>query len=267
MYRQFYHLSRDPFSKTLPPHDAYITHDFREMSNRLDFLMRQGGIGMFCAASGFGKTFGMRAWSSRLNTNVQKCAYICLSTVSALEFYRKLSVALGIEPGYKKSDMFKTVQEHLYYEAVERKVKSAIIIDEAQYLSEAILRDLKMITNFDMDSRDCVSVVLSGQTTLADKLSRNLHEALRQRIVVNYTFEGLSEDESASYIDSMLEQAGGTGTILDPAAKAAAYGACQGSIRRLNSILTNALRIGAQQQSLSVNADMVYAAVEETALR
>ena len=56
-------------------------------------------------------------------------------------------------------------------------------------------------------------------------------------------------------------------SIFDPAAVAAAHGCCNGSIRRLNKVLTGALRIGAQQRAASVDAEMVLSASQEVSLR
>lgn len=267
MFRQYYNLTQNPFSKAIPIKDAFTTHDFAQMRTRLDFLAKTGGIGMFCAGSGYGKTFAMRTWARELNRNTTNHAYICLSTVSTGEFYRQLCHALGVDARYKKSDMFKAIQEHLIYQSVEKRMQTIITIDEAQYLSNDILRDLKMITNFEMDSRDCVGIALVGQPVLADVLSRGIHEALRQRIVVNYTFEGLKEAEVKDYVDSLLRSAGASPDIIDASALLAAFGCCQGSIRKLNTLLTNALRIGAQTQAAAINTDMMLAANEETAIR
>lgn len=58
-----------------------------------------------------------------------------------------------------------------------------------------ILNDLKMIFNFEMDSKDYAVLILIGQPVLNDILSRAVHEALRQRIMVNYTFVGIEFEE------------------------------------------------------------------------
>ena len=54
--------------------------------------------------------------------------------------------------------------------------------------------------------------------------------------------------------------------IFDDAALAAAHGVSGGSIRRLNSVIVNALTIGAQQQSRCVDAEMVRSAAEELSI-
>ena len=266
-FEQYWHLARNPFDKSLPARDAFATRDFREATSRLDFLARAGGIGLITAPPGAGKTYALRAWSGALNPNAASHVYICLSTVSPVEFYRQLCQGLGIEPACRKSDMFRQVQEHLRYRSVDKGLQTVVTVDEAQYLSHEILRDLKMLANFDMDSRDCMALVLAGQPVLADVLCRTAHEALRQRVVVSYAFRGIAADEAAPYVEAMLRRAGASPTVFDPAAVAAAHGCCNGSVRRLNQVLTGALRIGAQQGAASVDAEMVLSAAQEASIR
>lgn len=266
LFEQYWHLARNPFDKALPARDAFATRDFREATSRLDFLARAGGIGLLTAPPGAGKTYAIRAWSSSLNPNSASHVYICLSTVSPVEFYRQLCQGLGIEPAHRKVDMFRQVQGHLRYRSVDKGLQTVVTVDEAQYLSSDILRDLKMLANFDMDSRDCMALVLAGQPALADVLSRTAHEALRQRVAVSYAFRGIAADEAAPYVEALLRGAGASPDIFDPAAVEAAHGCCNGSLRRLNRVLTGALRIGAQQRAASVDAEMVLSAAGEASM-
>ena len=105
-----------------------------------------------------------------------------------------------------------------------------ICLDEAQYLNNDILKDLKMLCNFSMDSKNCFSVLLLGQPTLTGLLMRQPNEALRQRITVNYQFEGLQEKEALDYIETQMNLVGASGRIFDENAALVAYGSCGGSI-------------------------------------
>lgn len=266
MFEHFYNLKANPFSKNIAVENAYNSNDMKEMQTRLDHLLRVGGIGMFCSSPGMGKTFAFRSWAKKLNPNTTKLIYICMSTVSSGEFYRQLCQELGLSPAYRKVDMFHDIQNHIRYLACDKRMKVVIAVDEAQYLNTSILQDLKMLTNFEMDSKDYFSLVLIGQTTLAQILMRQPYEALRQRIIVNYTFEGMRESQACDYAKEMLRQSGGDPETFNEAALVSAYKASGGSIRRLNSILTAALRIGATQQARSIDAEMVLAAQDEVAL-
>ena len=227
-------LARDPFTKEIPTSDAYETQDLKEFRARLDFLSRAGGVGLVTAQPGFGKTFALRAWSDGTPRDVD-VRYACLSTVTCLEFYRQLCDVLGIEPSYRKTDMFKRVQAHLREQSVERHVRVVLALDEAQFLAGDVLR-------------------------------RGSYEALRQRVVVSYELRGVTEDEARGYVSSMLRAAGGSPSAVSDAAVTAANGIAGGSVRRLGSILSAAIRIAAQEGRDQVDAEMVRSASEEVYL-
>lgn len=69
--------------------------------------------------------------------------------------------------------------------------------------------------NFSMDSRDCFSLVLIVQPVLNNILEKQIHGAFKQRIIINYNFEGLSEDEALEYIHSRLSLAGASPEVFD----------------------------------------------------
>lgn len=263
---RFYNMSRNPFSKGLPCDLAHQTEDLRQVHARLDHLARAGGIGLITADPGMGKTFAVRTWAERLNPNTNRLVYLCLSTVTNMEFYRELCQGLGIEPCFKKTDMFRDVQACVRSLVEERRQRVTVVVDEAHYLQSSVLRDLQMIANFDMDSRDMLAIVLVGHTVLAQYLSRQPHEALRQRLVASYRMRGLDEAGTADYVRSMLLRAGADPDILDAAALASAHACAGGSVRRLNSVVTNALTIGAQQRARAIDAEMVRCAADELAI-
>ena len=266
MFRRFYNLSSNPFTKSVASRDAFSTEDLRAVHGRLDYLLNAGGIGLVTADPGSGKTFAVRTWSERQNPNVVKIVYMSMTTVSATEFYRQLCGELGLVPAFRKVDMFRDLQAQLRNLCEEKRMRVMIVVDEAQYLQPSVLRDLKMLTNFDMDSRDCFALLLVGQPVLAQQLNRQPNEALRQRIVVNYAMEGVDEEQACAYVREMLRKAGGDPDLFDPAALAGAYAASGRSLRRLNSIVVNALMIGAQQQASHIDAEMVISAAQEAAL-
>lgn len=266
MYKQYYGMSSNPFDKELETKHAYITQDMKAMQGRLDYLKNHPGIGLFTAGPGQGKTFALRYFAEKLNPNITKFYYICLSTVTTIEFYRQMCRTLGIEASHKKSSMFRDIQEYFENMSMNKKVHCMVCLDEAQYLNNDILKDLKMLCNFSMDSKNCFSLILLGQPSLTNILMRQPNEALRQRITVNYQFEGLQEKEALEYINKQMELVGASGRILDENAALVAYGSCGGSIRKLNLILTKSLMIGAQNQKHNIDADMVLSAVNDIEL-
>ena len=103
--------------------------------------------------------------------------------------------------------MFKAIQDRLFYLYKDKRQPLILAIDEAQYLSNGILQDLKMLMNFKYDSLNCFTLILSGEPVLNRTLKRPIHEALRQRIAVHYTFQGLDPDETSAYIKHKIRVA------------------------------------------------------------
>jgi len=267
MFKSFYGLTFNPFDKSLPESHAFESRDFKEMLARLDYLKNTRGIGLFTAPPGMGKTFALRCFAKKLNPNLFRLAYICLSTVSVSEFYHQFSYELGLDYSTKKTVMFRNIQERLFYLFKEKRKTFVLAIDECQYLNAGIFRDIKMLMNVHFDSLDCFALVFIGQPYLVSILEKPVHESLRQRIVIHYNCEGLSSAEAKDYIYSRLLAAGGARTIMDDAAVQAVVNSCQGTPRLINSLMTNALILGAQLQKTVIDTEVVLAASNSLALR
>ncbi|MCD7791655.1 MAG: AAA family ATPase [Bacteroides thetaiotaomicron] len=267
MFTDYYGLSFNPFDKqNIKERDAFRSRDHRQMQERLEYLKKVRGIGVFTARPGMGKTYALRCFMNGLNPNQYQTAYVSLSTVSVTEFYRQFCDILGVEAGGNKTAMFHAIQERVYYLYREKKQPLILAIDEAQYLNYNILRDLKMLMNYSYDSLNCFCLVLVGEPYLNHILEKQVHEALRQRITVHYNYEGLSDEEVPEYIGHKLEIAGGSRSILDGGAMSAVHGYSEGNARKIDNLMTDALTIGAQQNKHSIDAEIVMAAANNQSL-
>ena len=196
MYNSYYGLSFNPFDKQqLKEKDHFVSHDFTEMTNRLNYLKDIRGIGVFTARPGMGKSFCLRCFASGLNPSLFHMEYICLSTISVADFYKQLCAILGVSDKGGKTGMFRAIQEQIYYLYKEKRQPLLLAIDEAQYLGTGILNDIKMLMNYGYDCVNCFTLILCGESHLNDTLPKPVHEALRQRITVHYNYAGLFDDE------------------------------------------------------------------------
>jgi type II secretory pathway predicted ATPase ExeA len=268
MFKGFYGLSKNPFDKqSLSEKDSFASKDHREMTTRLSYLKNIRGIGVFTSPPGFGKTFALRCFAATLDRNLFGLAYVCLSTVSLTEFYRQFCTVLGIEVSHSKSAMFKSVQERLYHLFKEKKRPLILLLDEAHELNATILKDIKMIMNHAFDSVNCFTLALVGEPHLNSILEKPVHEALRQRIVVHYNFEGLSDDETEQYILHKLRVAGAADSVLGEGTLPAIVGYSRGNPRLTDNLMTEALLLGAQLEKPVIDTELVMAAVNNLALQ
>jgi len=267
MFKSFYGLSKNPFDKqTVSEKDAFPSTDHKEMTTRLAYLNNIRGIGVFTSPPGFGKTYALRCFAKSIDRNLNEIAYLCLSTVSTMEFYRQFCAALGLDPLHGKPAMFRAIQDRLYHLLKEKKKPFLLIFDEAHELSVPILKDLKMILNHDFDSLNCFTLVLAGEPHLNGILDKPIHEALRQRIVVHYNFAGLSDSETEQYISHKLRGAGATDSILGLGTIPAICGYARGCSRLIDNLMNEALSLGAQLEKPTIDTDLILAAVNNLAL-
>jgi general secretion pathway protein A len=266
MYKTYWGMEFNPFSKALSEKNYYKSNDYVQAISRLEHLKNIKGIGLFTGLSGTGKTYTLRCFSNSLNTNLFKTVYIPLSTVTVLEFYKGIAYGLGLEISSKKIELFRSIQERLISLSKDKKITPVIIIDEAQYLKTDILNDLKLLLNFDMDSKNHAILILSGQPVLNNTLSKHIHEPLKQRIVINYNYEGISKDEVRDYINSRFELCGVFNKIFNDNAIEAINSCCNSSVRALNNIIEKCLIIGYQKNINIIDTEIVMNAQNELEL-
>ena len=256
----------NPFSKSVPGMHHFESDDFKQATARLKHLCDIKGIGLFTGNPGIGKTFTLKKHADSLNPGLFKLFYAPLSSVTVLEFYRAIAIGLGLTPPYKKIDLFNAIQDRITSLAKDKRVTPVIIFDEGQYLNAKILSDLKILLNFDMDSGNHAVVILAGHAALATTLSMGAHEALAQRILINYTFTGLSKAEMSEYVLAKLKGCGASQAIFPGNALEALWGCCSGSPRVVNSLAENCLRIGAQKGAKIIDPEIVLLANNELSL-
>lgn len=266
MFTAFWEMQFNPFSKSAPEKHRFESGDFKQATARLKHLCDIRGVGLFTGNPGTGKTYTLKQFTDSLNPGLFKLFYAPLSSVTVLEFYRALAIGLGLSPPYKKIDLFNDIQDRIKSLAKDKRVTPVIIFDEGQYLCAKILNDLKILLNFDMDSENYAVVILAGQAALATTLSMGAHEALAQRILINYTFTGLSKNEMSEYIISKLKDCGASQSIFAENALEALWGCCSGSPRVVNSLAENCLRIGAQKGVKLIDPEIVMLANNELSL-
>jgi len=260
-----YGLEFNPFIKN-SKEILVNTSEYSESFFRLDYLAKTKGFGILTGSAGRGKTTCIRAWAATLNPSLYKVIYSSLSTLTPNDFYRNLVRELGGEPSYKKPENFRIIQEEITRLALEKRKTPIIIIDEANYINNAILNDLKILFNFEMDSRDRAVILLTGLPKLNSTLSLQIHEPLKQRIVMNYNLEGLSKDEGKTYISEKLIGAGCYQTVFEEAAIEAILNASDGTPRLINKYCNMSMMLGDTKKANLITTDIVMQAINDCEL-
>lgn len=264
-YTARFGLEFNPFLKNSK--EVFVeTEEQRETRCRLNYLASTKGFGLLTGAAGRGKTTAIRNWANTLNPSLYKVVYSSLSTITVSDFYRNLTMNLGAQPAFRKPDNFRLIQEEIIRLSVEKRKTPVIIIDEANYINNAVLNDLKILFNFEMDSRDRAIILLAGLPTLNNTLRLSIHEPLRQRIIMNYNMEGMTKEEGRTYIHAKLKGAGCTQPVFDDAAIEAILNAADGTPRVISKLCNSSLLIGDTKDLNIITPNVVMQAVNECEL-
>ncbi|GGH72682.1 ATPase AAA [Compostibacillus humi] len=263
MYKSFYSLAKEPFSKDLRPSDAFLSSDYQGALNALTYLQKSKGIGLLIGDPGAGKTFTLRAFKESLNPSLYHVIYFPLSTGGVMDFYRGLAYGLGEEPKYRKVDLFRQIQQGIIRMDKERKVTPVFILDEMHLAKDAFLQDIALLFNFQMDSTNPFILILAGLPHLKTRLTMNHHRPLSQRLIMKYEIQPLPKEEIVLYINHHLKIAGAKMPIFTESALEAIALRSQGWPRVINKITINSLLFGFQLKKEQIDEEVVRLAIED----
>ena len=174
----------------------------------------------------------------------------------------ELRVALGPTP--RQHTVVKKLQERLIELASEGK-RVAVIIDEAQALSDESLEALRLLSNLETETRKLLHVVLFGQPELDQRLVQPQLRQLRQRIGFGYRLRPLDAEGVGLYLQHRLAVAGYSGRPLFGASALRRLHRASGGIPRLLNVLAHKALLLAYGRGLrEVSVNEVALAVRDT---
>ncbi|MDR2821459.1 MAG: AAA family ATPase [Mycoplasmataceae bacterium] len=261
-YYSKFGLTYNPFIKNSKD-VTFKSETFVQGMARLNRLIELKGIGIVSGEPGIGKTSLVRNLVKDLNKSLYKVIYIPLSTLTINEFYRDLSIRLGLEPRYKKSDNFRQIQKEILRLVDENKITPIIIVDEANYIKPETLHDLKMLLNFSMDSSDKIVLLLVGLPEINTFITYKVYEALSQRIVMNYNVTELTKDEIKQYILFKLKMANVLIPIINEDCYVLIENYSKGKMRLINKLIDQCLFFAANENSITITKEIVDIALNE----
>ena len=266
MFKQYFGLKFNPFSKEILPEQLFENYELIELSSRLNYLQSTRGIGLLVGEAGSGKSTALRKYVNGLSLSLYKPCYFALSTVTVSEFYHGLALELGEQPHHKKIAVFHQIQQainSLYY---DRRITPVIILDEIHMAKNSVLEEIRMLFNFKMDSQNPFILIMAGQPLIRNKLTLNINNPLKQRIAINYFLRGLKPEEIAHYCETRLKLAGVHEEIFKPIALEAMYSITNGLPRIINNLATACLMSACGQKQKHVDEETVYKAQQDLEL-
>ena len=253
----YYGLKREPFDKEIKTSELIDTLALRECTARLEFMKQRGGIMLLTGDPGVGKTVALRCFTDKLNENIFRPLYTHLATLNRLDILRHINNRLGLPTRGAKSAIYTQIQTEVLESKEQRGRTVILVIDEAQLLQVGPLQELRLMTNFKMDSCDPFILILAGQSELKRVMDYAIMEPMAQRLKMRYHMPPLSPEETGTYVEQHLKRAGATEPIFSADALGAMHDLTFGIPRRIGAMASQAMLYAMFDNKRTVDADMV----------
>lgn len=265
MWRRFFGMKRLPFGNELEPDELFESHALLEATARLNYLLEVRGIGLLTGEVGTGKTTVARRVLSAQHPSLTKSIYVPNSTGTPIDLYKAVAWQLGVDPACNRAGLYRQIRDEVQELVHQKRIRPVLVVDEAHLLRSDVLEELRLLTNYEMDSRNHLTMLFIAQPELDRRLTLSVHESLRQRLIVRWKLGALARDELPGYLEHHLRLAGVEHPVFtEPAVEAIAQ-ASKGVLRRINALARHALAAAAGRKSQQVGPEHVEAAAEEAA--
>jgi general secretion pathway protein A len=266
MYLTHFGLREPPFELTASPRFLYLTPQHREALANLQYgLSTAKAITLLIGEAGTGKTTMLKAaLQSEPCRNVQ-AVHVCNPGLSRAEFIETLARGFRLSRAAHGSKAVLLAElEVLLREKRDAEFRTALIVDEAQRLSDDLLEEVRLLSNLETESEKLLPLVLAGQPELADRMNLNSMRQLKQRVALRCEIAPFTLTETAAYIASRIRMSGGDASrLFTREAVMLIHDYAKGVARTISVICDNALLNAFAAGRASVGSDVVRETVRD----
>ena len=261
MYTNYWGLAEMPFENVPDPKFLYLTRQHEEALMRMLYCIRsRKGAGVLSGTFGCGKTVLSRMLIRELEQDVYRTAFVTNPRMDGLELLRMILHSLGIaKMPERKADVLAKMEDFLLNTARDGR-ETIIIIDEAHAVQdEEVFEEIRLLLNFQLESRFLLTLLLIGQPELTARVRAN--KQLAQRIAVWCSLESLCLEETGAYIRHRLAVAGAGKDIFSDGAVSLVHDRCGGIPRRINQLCDMSLFTAFGREAGEVDESIVREAL------
>jgi len=220
-YLTFWKLKEKPFEEVCNTRFFFESDDHREALDRMLYVVndRNMNIGLLTGEVGCGKTLTKSVFESSLPRQHFEVISLENSNFSFLDIlfdivcrtsFRDARLALDNDvsalPRNDKYLLMSTFKKNLETLAFQEKRHLVLIFDEAQQMDNAVLDEVKNLTNFTSETQNYLTIFFVGQPELRDKI-RTLRQ-VDQRIFLRFHLNTLDYNNTCKYVQHRLRIGG-----------------------------------------------------------
>jgi general secretion pathway protein A len=264
-YYRFFGLERDPFLDTADPYFYCELGALRRAKDRLvDSVDSSRGLTVVLGDPGTGKTSLCGALEQDLLADDRMVLGKILdpSFATDVEFLIAVGRVFGLALPPRSSAALKNALKNFFFEtAILEKRTLALIVDEAQNLSDENLEALRLLLNYHVPQRKLLNILLFGQSELENHIAAKGN--LADRVDGWIRLDRLDEAMSSAVLDFRLQRAGLTPgqQVFTDGARSLLIEAAAGLPRRLTMVAHLAMEEASERASTLVNEDHVLTAM------
>ncbi len=262
MFEDFFGFTTKPFGKTPDPAFLFESPQHKEALARLEYAVEEKELALLVGDIGSGKTTLSRALMDRIGEG-RPVVLLINPRLTPAQLLRSIASGLGLVPSRFRNELLDQIHSKLF-ELYEQNHEPVLIIDEAQLIpSKATFDEIRLLTNFQLDDQNLLSVLLIGQPELESRLDRAHYAPLRQRIGLRYRLGPLALAESIEYIEHRIRIAGGARNPFDRASMERIHAVSGGIPRLINTLATTALLEAFGDDAETIDAARIGSAARE----
>jgi type II secretory pathway predicted ATPase ExeA len=262
MFESFYEFTATPFSRNIPVVSLYRDSDNDEHVERLKYAAKNYLFAIIFGESGIGKSTMLRRFRDEIEKSGYTVIYISDSKLTPRYFYNGVLDQLGFGSKYFRGDAKRHLHKEIEIMRAVHNINLVTICDEAHLMNLEMLEEVRFLLNTNMDSKSPMTLILSGQSELMDKLRLQSHAAIRQRIDIQCQIGKLDMSQSIKYIKAHLSYAGCVKDIFTDTAIEDIFKFSSGIMRLINKACTASLMYGAQNRKSIIDDHMAKLVIE-----
>jgi len=249
-----------PFTREIRAEDQLQLPFLDEALGGLRRAVEMRLCGALLAPAGTGKSALLRRLVAELPEARYQVHYTKVTDLSKRDMCREIAVACGANAAGSYPMLVRHLQERYQSLSASEGRRPVLLLDESHELRPEVLAMLRLLLNFEMDSRLVVSLVLCGQSRLRTLLARDDQEAMARRIIHYAQLRLLSREETETYVAHRCALAGAAQTPFDPRALDALFEMGRGNFRATDDLALKALEHAALSGQATVSVQHVVAA-------
>ena len=206
-----FQLRRIPFSQEIEASALYKFRSFEQGQRRLEQAVHQRGMILVAGEPGAGKTAMARHFCHRLASSTHRTLYTAAPMVKnpLRPVVEDLLTQVGEKIPFNNSARGMALLRDALQRLHDQGNLPVVIIDDAHHLDGSAWLQLKTLTNYEMDSKlPLLLILLGAREEVLSVLNWSRLDEVRSRLAFCYLLRGLERDETESYLAAHLKWAG-----------------------------------------------------------